>query len=412
MKVNQWTLGLAAAGVVSLGSVAQAEEAANQVLTAVSATTLSGYVSTSGIWKPGTGNAYNTGAVKYGLRAYDGGKQDQFNLDVVKLTVSKKLDESEWAAGYTADILIGPDAVTFGTGTAGDNVAIQQAFVELRAPVGNGLNLKMGVFNTPIGYEAFDYTANPNYSRSYGYILEPTTYTGLIASYKVADSASIWAGIANVGTTGTGVPAAGYNANAGGESSKTYMAGVTLTAPADWAGIGGSTLNAGMIDHQSGAGSSDVQNFYVGVNVKTPLEGLSVGASYDYQGRSNLGTTASAAGTTAASFHANAFGVYASYAVTEKVKFHLRGEYAEGSNGVFYNSDPLGLNPGDARNEIIAGTATLEYGLWDNVLSRLEVRWDAAVTGGSQSAAAGSNKPFGVQDKNNITVALNLVYKF
>ena len=42
MKYNKWTLGLAAAGVVSLASAARAEEAQkqmSQVLTAVSSTT-------------------------------------------------------------------------------------------------------------------------------------------------------------------------------------------------------------------------------------------------------------------------------------------------------------------------------------------------------------------------------------
>jgi len=58
MKFNKWTLALAAGGVVSLGSIAQADEKpTSQVLTAVSSTTLSGYVDTSAIWKFGTGNA-------------------------------------------------------------------------------------------------------------------------------------------------------------------------------------------------------------------------------------------------------------------------------------------------------------------------------------------------------------------
>ncbi len=43
MKFNKWTLALAAGGVVSLGSIAQAEEKPmSQVMTAVSSTTLSG----------------------------------------------------------------------------------------------------------------------------------------------------------------------------------------------------------------------------------------------------------------------------------------------------------------------------------------------------------------------------------
>ena len=86
MKLNQWTVGLAAAGVVSLGSVMQAEEASHQVLTALSSTTLSGYVDTSAIWKFGSGNGPLPG------RSFDGTpKQDGFNLNVVKLTVEKPL---------------------------------------------------------------------------------------------------------------------------------------------------------------------------------------------------------------------------------------------------------------------------------------------------------------------------------
>ena len=48
MKINQWTLGLAAVGVVSLASAVNAEEAKmNALQTALSSTTISGYVDTS-----------------------------------------------------------------------------------------------------------------------------------------------------------------------------------------------------------------------------------------------------------------------------------------------------------------------------------------------------------------------------
>ncbi|MFO1511436.1 MAG: hypothetical protein U1F83_00740 [Verrucomicrobiota bacterium] len=47
MKFNKWTLGLAAVGTVSLPSIAQAEEKVSVVQTALSSTTISGYVDTS-----------------------------------------------------------------------------------------------------------------------------------------------------------------------------------------------------------------------------------------------------------------------------------------------------------------------------------------------------------------------------
>ena len=86
MKINQWTLGLAAVGLVSLPAALMAEEKLNPLLTAVTPTSISGAVSTSMEWAPGTGNAYSS------PRIYQQGKADGFNLDVVSLTLDKPLD--------------------------------------------------------------------------------------------------------------------------------------------------------------------------------------------------------------------------------------------------------------------------------------------------------------------------------
>ena len=67
----------------------------------------------------------------------------------------------------------------------------------LRAPAGNGLDLKLGVWDTIIGYETFDSGNNPNYTRSYGFTIEPTTHTGLLATYQLNEMFGLAAGIAN-----------------------------------------------------------------------------------------------------------------------------------------------------------------------------------------------------------------------
>ena len=54
MKFNKWTVGLAAVGVVSLASAARADEQMSQVQTALTQTTLSGYVDTAAQWNPDT----------------------------------------------------------------------------------------------------------------------------------------------------------------------------------------------------------------------------------------------------------------------------------------------------------------------------------------------------------------------
>src|SRR5436190_855462 len=106
MKCNPWTMALVAAGLVSIPAVTKAEESPSSVLTALSSTTLSGYVDTSAQWNTGTGNGH---VPNY---AFGGpSKADGFNLNVVKLTLEKTIDPSDaWAAGYKVDLLFGPDA--------------------------------------------------------------------------------------------------------------------------------------------------------------------------------------------------------------------------------------------------------------------------------------------------------------
>ena len=402
MKVNRWTLGLAAGGLVNLGSVIQAEEAPHQVLTALSQTTLSGYVDTSAIWKFGTGNSALPG------RAYDGvGKLDGFNLNVVKLGLEKALDEAQWAAGYKVDLLFGPDAATYqGTfgsggslGSLGDDIAIQNAYVELRAPVGNGIDIKIGAFESPLGYEAFDAGKNPNYSRSFGYSMGPKQHTGVLASYQLVDSLSVYGGVANTHTGAINArPArAGIAAD---ESEKTYLAGLTITTPESLGFLSGLTLYAGVVNGLSGA-RTDTTSTYVGATIPTPLEGLSIGAAWDYR-FNGVNATTPASRTT--SNWANAIAGYLSYQCTEKLKITDRVDYLTGSDGT------LGINVGglgsDKQPEVLSNAVTLDYSLWANVISRAELRWDHSLTGDKLYGR-------GIGDqKNAFTLAANLIYKF
>lgn len=396
MNVNKWTLALAAAGVVSLGSIAQAEEAQHAVATALSSTTLSGYVDTSAIWKFGTGNASMPG------RSYDGTqKQDGFNLDVVKLSLEKPLDESQWAAGYKADILAGPDANTFRaiTGASAEDFGIEQAYANLRAPVGNGLDFKMGVFDTIVGYESFDGYKNPNFSRSYGYNIEPVQHTGVLASYQVAEWLGLSAGVANTYNS-----AINERANRVGtttaESEKTYMGGITLTAPESMGFLKGATLYGAIINGLNGVASAteyDVTHYYVGATIPTPLTGLTFGACYDY--RAN-GLPYKTDGTS----YANATAVYLSYQATEKLKFNNRSEYATGTKGTFFNVADNRHN-----DEVFADTFTVDYSLWANVVTRAEFRWDHYL---DQNPGAFGGNAVSDLDNNAFSLALNVIYKF
>ncbi len=425
MKLNHWTLALAAAGVVTMGTAAQAEEATESVKTLVSGTTISGYVSTSAVWRPGTGNAdpglaAGPTAVRNHLNGAAGTtKLDGFNLDVVDLVISKSLDESEWAAGYLAELWFdgtgtGDSAVL---GTGGGPATIKQAYVSLRAPIGNGIDFKMGVFDTIIGYEASNYTQNPNYTRSYAWGVEPFTHTGLLASYRFSDTFAVSAGVANnpagagvFNTINTRLATATPN---GAESSKQYMGAIELTAPESLGFLSGSKLTVGAVNTQRDAtgafNDKAITHLYAGATLNTPVDAWKVGIAYDY--------VANFTGVAAMdSSYASVWGLYNSYQATDKLALHLRAEYATGSSGVFTG---IAGNPADNDpNEKFLGlTATVDYSLWENVISRLEVRWDRSLTGGGDPLlAANPAAPFGNAasggQNNSFLVALNVVYKF
>ena len=402
MKVNQWTLGLAALGLISIPAASQAEEKMNQVWTALSSTTLSGYVNTAMHWNTGTGNGTVPNYVYGGSQ-----KQDGFNLNNVDLTLEKAMDEAQWAAGYKVQLWFGPDAQEFGTtldsGGDASSMAIKQAYVSLRAPVGNGLDFKVGVFDGLLGYESHDAGKNPNYTRAYGLALTPHTHTGVGMSYQFSPLISASVAIAN--TVG---PVINERANEPkSESFKAYTGAVALTAPEDWGAMGGSTLYAGFLTGFNSPADVTQTSWYSGITLNTPIKGFRVGASFSY-----LGTTDYHAGD---DNYANAWALYTSIQATEKLSFHMRGEYAT-TDTALLGSDP---NLSGGKSAVFALTGTVQYDLWKNVLSRLEVRWDHTagdgdMTGYGGSPATGGGGPSSADGhkRNNVLIAANFIYQF
>lgn len=393
--MNKWTLGLAAVGAISLASVARAEEKLTALQTALSSTTISGYVDTSAQWNLGTGTGANF--YKFGGPS----KADGFNLNVVQLTIAKPLDESDWASGYRVDLWFGPDANTLGTqstlSTGSGDLAIRQAYVALRTPIGNGIDWKIGVFDSIIGYESVEAGNNPNFTRSYGHTIEPQTHTGVLAAYRVNDVISVAAGVANTAGTPGGAAINGRANPPKAESYKTYMGSIALTAPDSWGWAAGSTLYAGVVNGFSassvggGNGPGNLTSWYVGGTLATPVAGLKLGAAWDlldYHSDTGAGGIGDAW----------AASVYASYQATEKLSLHARGELAQANAPVFFGAD---------NTQIWSLTGTIQYDLWKNVISRAEIRWDHGDEGTYFSGSSG-----GFTRKNTVLIAANIIYKF
>lgn len=418
MKFNKWTVGLAAIGVVSLASAARADEKMSLVQTALSNTTLSGYVDVAATWRPGT----DSGPLGANLPAYAFSKNDGFSLNAVDLALDKPLDESPWASGYHVELMFGPDGplrssygVTGIDGSGGTVTGttspipsyIRQAYVALRTPVGNGIDWKVGVFDTIIGYESTSDPLNPNYTRSYGYTIEPTTHTGVLATYKVTDVLAISAGVANSSNVGTGTPAA-VNGTSTFESQKTYMGSIALTAPDSFGALKGATLNLGIINSVDSAVSAagTRTSYYAGMTLPTPSSAVKLGAAFDYLNFNNSG-----GGNNNDSIWVA--GLYTTIQASDKLSFNLRGEIVDATqigSSIVAPASPNPLNGAYAGHYAEELTATVQYQLWVNVLSRLEFRWDHVsgdAFGYSQGAATGN-----LMKKNDFLLAFNLIYQF
>ncbi len=392
MKFNKWSLALAATGVVSVASVAQAQES-HPVNTLLSSTTLSGFVDTSAIYNLGTG-----GRVANRFANTGSDRQDGFNLNSVNVQLEKPVDEGTWSAGYKAELMFGPDA-GFMPGRLGDaQLAIKQAYAALRAPIGSGIDIKIGQFDPIVGYETTSSYQNPNFARSLAFNnLEPFGHQGVLASYQFTDAIGLSVGVANSannsgrgGANGGAASLGDINAKpgwyGGPESYKSYMAGLVLKAPESLGWLAGSSLYAGVVQGLERGGNNDPITFYVGASIATPIEALTLGVAYDYQ-----------ANGIADSSYANAVSGYISYQLTEKLKLNNRVEYATSSGNVFL--------PGNINDErVFALTSTLDYALFANVVTRAEARWDTAI--------GGSNlRPFD-GEKNDVSLTLNVIYKF
>jgi len=401
MKFNKWTLGLAAVGAVSMASAVRADEAPklSQLNTALSSTTLSGYVDVAVQYNPGNINykAANATPAAYGtvpaLAGNANGIVDGFSMNDVDIALDKPEDDSPWASGYHVDINAGQDALF---AISGSSVGVRQAYVTLRTPVGNGIDWKIGAFDGVTGYESNTGYSNPNYTRSYGWAANPASEVGVLGTYKVCNEVSVTAGVVNrdvPSVTDKDGGGGGLNGALGGLvgpgnvplSSKSYVGMVALTAPDSWGWVKGSTLNLGTVQTFDGFG---VNNYNVSLVMNTPVTGLTGGLAYDFV--QTLGGNDKEDGSI--------YGVYATYHQTDKLSYNGRVEWLS------FNQGPGNDDVSNFSKNGCEATATVEYDLWANVVSRAEVRWDHSDNGASLNSYSGVKDAF--------MVALNVVYKF
>ncbi|HUZ07367.1 MAG TPA: outer membrane beta-barrel protein, partial [Candidatus Paceibacterota bacterium] len=313
----------------------------------------------------------------------------------------KPLDATPFSAGYHIELWTGASNNQLGTGSL-----IRQAYLALGTTIGGQeIDWKIGVWDTIIGYEGLTSANNPNYTHSYGFFIEPTTHTGVQANYKVNDNVSLQAGVADDSFAGGAYSAAingAPSASAGGSlHHPTLMGAITLTAPESFGPLNGATLTVGDIYTAAPATANTLtppasnattggfgDSVYAGVTVPTPISALKFGGAFDYLDGDAAGLGAG---------HIWVAGIYGTYQATDKLSFDLRGE-------TYGQTAPI-LDASKHGEEF---TATAQYALWANVLSRVELRWDHA----DDANVFASNANGKSLERNAVFAGAQLIYTF
>lgn len=306
-------------------------------------TKISGYVSASFF------HNFNDGAPGNNLYVT---RQDQFAANKFKLALEKPVDYSpdKWNAGFRADLVVGEDAKVIhaaGLGTSDQPFDLEQAFITVNAPVGNGLKFMFGKSVTMMGVEVVEETVNPNWTigNQFKYV-ENTTHTGAHVMYKLSDKVEVVAGVIN-----------GWDVVTDNNGSPSFMGKVNVTLS--------DATSVMLLGYGGPEAANDNVNWRKGAEVILTQK---IGPKFTTYTQLDYGQE-DFAGTSGADWYAAGF--WGVYQFSPKVGLALRADYL--SDG--HSSRTAGYSANN-NTDLTSLTATLNFTPSDGLQIRPEIRWD------------------------------------
>jgi hypothetical protein len=421
------------------------DQGINYVETAQKGITLSGYVDTSYTEQFG-GRGTGFGGDQALGHTFDV-HNDNFNINAVKIALEKALpDKNDWAAGFRIDTIYGQDAEVLNAASGYSSTSdfyLEQALVKFRIPVGNGLDIYAGKFVTFLGYEVIESPANPNFSRGLLFTQTvPLTHTGVYADYKFNDVVEAKLGIVDGNNfdispgNQTGVANGTDTANDYPFGGKAITGQVNITNPGKNAnicesfiyapgGFGGSTTPSVATGDNGPAVIEDIWGNWSPTFVKDSALTLGFDLDFGYNGasgdpfRGNNGFGSGGNG----SLEGNApdtqewwgAALYAQYKLNKVITLAARAEYVheDGAINPQFNAATTGGSLAQENVDEFSETLTASFAIWDNLLTRVEYRFDSVGSGSTGTAVAsgsGTNNVVSYQQQNE--VSLEAVYSF
>ncbi|HEX7862647.1 MAG TPA: outer membrane beta-barrel protein [Verrucomicrobiae bacterium] len=287
--------------------------------------------------------------------------ENSFSLNKVKVTIASAPVErsgDSWDAAYRASLIFGEDAPIVNTGGELQGLEdLREAYVELNAPLGSGLNIKAGQLISLLNYESGDGgAANPNFSQGYQWFYTGNgPSAGVQLGYTFTDWLDAKVRVQN------GLYAGAVDNN----SSKTYMGSLGFKPLPDlWFSV------IGFGGHESAGFDLLGGSLLAGYQF---TEAFGIGFEFDYFQFDP---------SPAPEAELWSVGAWLTYNFTEKVGLALRGEYLDDSDGFGIPNISLGGRPGsaivspDTEGVLSSLTLTLNYKPVPNVKVQPEIRYD------------------------------------
>jgi hypothetical protein len=301
-----------------------------------------------------------------------GNNANQFMFNKFTLIAQRAVDYDAfaWKAGFFTEFIFGQDAAfTQARGLSlGPNGDLEQAYIQVNVPIGNGLKVIAGKYVTPLGYELVENEQNPNWTQGNQWTLfEPFTHTGLQLDYKINNEWEVDFYFNN-----------GWDVVSDNNHSFSYI-GRLYYAPNDntsytLIGYGGPEQTADSVDPGNGVPGAD-GHWREGVQLVvtskcTPKLGTALQVDYGHES----GASVDHPGGDAQWW---GIGSWLTYDFSQKAQAAFRVDYCNDINGARSSGSPSTAPfPVNGGQELISVTLTLNYKPIDGLRLAPEIRFD------------------------------------
>lgn len=287
-------------------------------------------------------------------------KDNSFSLNKFKLTIaSKPVATDKWDAGFRASLIFGDDAPQLNSGGAnglgGANSSfndLREAYVELNAPIGTGLNIKVGELISLLNYESGDGgAANPNFSQgNQWWFTGNGPSAGVQATYNFTDKLALVARIDN------GL----FQGPVDNNSGKAFSTSLNLKPTSKlWMNI------YGFWDDQPGDNETKGFGTIGGLQI---TDKLNTGYEFDYFNFDNAGNRTDVW----------SIGSWTSFDFTPTTGFAFRADFIDSHGGVLGPAvrPGAGITTTDVDGNLASFTLTLNWRPAPNIKVQPEIRLD------------------------------------